>query len=121
MIFTNNSHRYPLLGLRFQLVMGWKTRSLFREHGEYEHGPPTLEPSGEPSCKCPYLALWVESKMEMVFDGSWILVRSTSTNSQLFGQVIPANEIDVFACDESPSQERGYRNACPPTAYYSTD
>jgi hypothetical protein len=38
----------------------------FREAGEYEHGPPTSEPSGELSCEWPYLAKFAESRMKMV-------------------------------------------------------
>ena len=38
----------------------------YREAGEYEHGPPTPEPSGELSCEWPYVAKLAESSMKMV-------------------------------------------------------
>ena len=51
----------------FDNPLNWTTRSfIFAKQGEYEHGRPTPELSGELSCKRPYAAKLAESSMKMV-------------------------------------------------------
>ena len=51
----------------FENPLNWTTRSfIFAKQGEFEHGPPTPEPSGELSSEWPYLAKLAESSMKMV-------------------------------------------------------
>ncbi len=51
----------------FENPLNSTTRSLiFAKQGEYEHGPPTPEPSGELSSEWPYAAKLAESSMKMV-------------------------------------------------------
>ena len=73
----------------FENPLNWTTRSfIFAKQGEYEHGPPTPEPSGELSCEWPYVAKLAESSMKMVrFRLQLDLGEVTSTNNRLFVHV----------------------------------
>ena len=46
----------PVTIVIFENSLNWNPKFYFREAGEYEHGTPTPEPSGELSCEWPYVA-----------------------------------------------------------------
>jgi len=75
----------------FENPLNWTTRSfIFAKQGEYEHGRPTPELSGELSCEWPFVAKLAESSMKMVrFRLSLDPGEVTSANSRLFVQVKP--------------------------------
>ncbi len=57
----------------FENPLNWTTGSfIFAKQGEYEHGRPTPEPSGELSCEWPYVAKLAESNGPLsTVVGSW--------------------------------------------------